>query len=41
MLVKKLIPMKFLALMIEIILAGLLLATKNVYPTMGSATNAT
>ena len=33
MLVKKLIPFKFIGLMIEIILAGLLLATKSAYTT--------
>ncbi len=39
MLVKKLIPAKFLSLMIEIILSALILATKAVYPTIFSTTN--
>lgn len=39
MLVKKLIPMKYLALIIEIILAALLLATRTVYPDSGSASS--
>jgi len=33
MLVKKLIPFKFLAAMLEVVVVGVLLATAQVYPT--------
>lgn len=41
MLVRKLIPAKFLALMIEIIISGLLLATRTIYPIQSGATETT
>lgn len=41
MLAKKIIPLKFLAALIEIVLAGLLMATRAVYPTQSTATEAT
>jgi hypothetical protein len=41
MLVKKLIPIKFVGLMIQIILSSQLLATKELFPSLGSVTDAT
>ncbi len=40
MLVKKLIPFKFLAAILEIVLAGVLLSTSQIYPTL-NGTNKT
>lgn len=38
MLVKKLIPIKFIGLMIEIVISALMLATKGVYPSLSAST---
>lgn len=38
MLVKKLIPLKFMGLMIEIVISALMLATRGVYPVLSAAT---
>lgn len=38
MLVKKLIPLKYLALLIQIILAAFILATKSLYSAQNTAT---
>lgn len=38
MLVKKLIPLKFMGLMIEIVISALMLATRGVYPALSAAT---
>lgn len=38
MLVKKLVPFKFLAGVLEIVLAGVLLSTSKIYPTLNNTT---
>jgi len=38
MLAKKLVPFKFLAAILEIVIAGVLLSTAQVYPTLNGTT---
>lgn len=40
MLVKKLVPFKFLTAMLEIVVAGVLLSTSQAYPTLSNTSSA-
>lgn len=40
MLVKRLVPFKFLTAILEIVIAGVLLSTSQVYPTLNNTSSA-
>lgn len=40
MLVKRLVPFKFLTAILEIVIAGVLLSTSQAYPTLNNTSNA-